>query len=110
MQQLFKFFPKTNIYKLLLLIFLILLKFPLILCKILKLLILIERMQAKFIGKAKLTKQGQLTLPQEARQDLKIDPKSEVYWYEFNDILILVKELVNPKEIVSLIFNRKKRK
>ena len=67
-------------------------------------------MEPKFIGKARVTKQGQLTLPQEARQDLKIDPKSEVYWYEFNDILILVKELVNPKEIVSLIFNRKRKK
>ena len=67
-------------------------------------------MEPKFIGKAKLTKQGQLTLPQEARQDLKIDAKSEVYWYEFNDILILVKELVNPKEIVNFVFNRKKKK
>ncbi len=66
-------------------------------------------MDAKFIGKAKLTKQGQLTLPQEARQDLKIDAKSEVYWYEFNDILILVKDLVNPKELVNLVFKKKKR-
>jgi len=67
-------------------------------------------MEPKFIGKAKLTKQGQLTLPQEARQDLKIDAKSEVYWYEFNDILILVKELVNPKELLNFAFNKKKRK
>ncbi len=66
-------------------------------------------MEAKFIGKAKLTKQGQLTLPQEARQDLRIGSKSEVYWYEFNDILILVKDLVNPKELVSLVFKRKKK-
>ncbi len=64
--------------------------------------------EAKFIGKAKLTKQGQLTLPQEGRQDLKIGAKSEVYWYEFNDILILVKDLVNPKEIINLVLNRKK--
>ena len=67
-------------------------------------------MEAKFIGKAKLTKQGQLTLPQEARQDLDINPKSEVYWYEFNDILILVKDLVNPKEIISFVFNKKRKR
>ena len=67
-------------------------------------------MDIKFVGKAKLTTQGQLTLPQEARQDLKIDAKSEVYWYEFNGILVLIKELVNPKELVSFILNKKKRK
>lgn len=67
-------------------------------------------MEAKFVGKAKLTKQGQLTLPQEARQDLKIDANSEVFWYEFNDILILVKDLVNPKELVNFVFSKKKRK
>ena len=67
-------------------------------------------MEPKFIGKAKLTKQGQLTLPQEARKDLRIDAKSEVFWYEFNDILILVKDLVNPKELISVIFNKKKKK
>lgn len=66
-------------------------------------------MEAKFIGKAKLTKQGQLTLPQEARQDLKIDAKSEVYWYEFNGILVLVKELVNPKELLSFVFNKRRK-
>ena len=67
-------------------------------------------MEPKFIGKAKLTKQGQLTLPQEGRKDLKIDSKSEVYWYEFNGILILVKELVNPKELIGFILNKKKKK
>ncbi|MBI2646947.1 AbrB/MazE/SpoVT family DNA-binding domain-containing protein [Candidatus Woesearchaeota archaeon] len=66
-------------------------------------------MGVKFIGKAKLTSQGQLTLPQEARRDLKLDEKSEVYWYEFNDILILVKELVNPKELINHIFNKRKK-
>ena len=66
-------------------------------------------MDAKFIGKAKLTKQGQLTLPQEARRDLKIDASMDVYWYEFNDILILVKDLVNPKELVDLVNRKKKR-
>ena len=67
-------------------------------------------MEPKFVGKARLTKQGQLTLPQEARQDLKIGPKSEVYWYEFNGILVLVKELVNPKELASFLFNKRKKK
>ena len=66
-------------------------------------------MDAKFIGKAKLTKQGQLTLPQEARQDLKIGAESDVFWYEFNDILILVKDLVNPKELVNLVFKKRKK-
>lgn len=67
-------------------------------------------MEAKFVGKAKLTKQGQLTLPQEARQDLKINAESDVFWYEFNDILILVKDLVNPKELIGLVFNKKRKK
>ena len=67
-------------------------------------------MEAKFIGKAKLTKQGQLTLPQKARQDLGIDAKSEVYWYEFNDILILVKDLVNPREIIGFVLSKKKKR
>ena len=66
-------------------------------------------MEAKFIGKAKLTKQGQLTLPHEARKDLKIIAESDVYWYEFNDVLILVKSIVNPKEIASLMLKKRKK-
>ena len=57
----------------------------------------------KFIGKAKLTKQGQVTLPNEARQDLNIEVNSEVYWYELGDNLIVVKELVNPKDLGVLL-------
>ena len=53
----------------------------------------------KFIGKAKLTKQGQVTLPNEARQDLDIKVDSDIYWYELGDKLIVVKELVNPKDL-----------
>ena len=53
----------------------------------------------KFIGKSKLTKSGQLTLPLEARKDLKIDSKNELYWYELDGFLILTKELVSEKEI-----------
>ena len=66
-------------------------------------------MEAKFIGKAKLTRQGQLTLPQEARKDLKIAAESEVYWYEFNDVLILVKSIVNPADIANLILKKRKK-
>ena len=67
-------------------------------------------MEPKFIGKAKLTRQGQLTLPQEGRQDLKIDANSDVFWYEFNDNLILTKELVNPDDLIGKVFARKKKK
>lgn len=70
----------------------------------------ITKMEPKFIGKSKLTKQGQLTLPQEGRRDLKIDSNSDVFWYEFNDNLILVKELVNPNELIDIVFNKKKKK
>ena len=66
-------------------------------------------MEPKFIGKARLTKQGQLTLPQEGRQDLKIDSKSDVFWYEFNGILILSKELFNTKEIVEMTLKRRRK-
>ena len=66
-------------------------------------------MEPKFIDKAKLTKQGQLTLPQEARKSLKIEAESDVYWYEFNNVLVLVKDLVNPKELVKIIFDKKKK-
>ena len=65
-------------------------------------------MEAKFIGKSKLTKQGQLTLPQEGRHDLKIDSKSDVYWYKFNDALIVVKDLVNPSELINSVLKKKK--
>ncbi|HLG29639.1 MAG TPA: hypothetical protein VI387_05455 [Candidatus Brocadiales bacterium] len=67
-------------------------------------------MNAKFIGKARLTGQGQLTLPQEGRRDMNISKDSEVYWYEFNDILVLVKEIVNPRELAGLILGKRRRK
>ncbi len=61
----------------------------------------------KFIGKVKLTKQGQITLPQEARNDLKIECGSELYWYEFNGSLIMVRDLVNQKELLKIV-NKKR--
>ena len=70
------------------------------------LLILIMK-EPKFIGKVKLTKQGQITLPFEARQDLNIDINSDVYWYELDDCLVVVKELVNPKDLMKVINNKK---
>lgn len=66
-------------------------------------------MEAKFIGKAKITMQGQLTLPREARKDLKIGAKSEVYWYEIDNALVLLKEIINPKDIMGFILKKRKR-
>lgn len=64
-------------------------------------------MEPKFISKVKITKQGQLTLPNEARQKLDIDLEQEVYWYEFNGCLVLVKELVNQKDLSKKIKGKK---
>ncbi len=58
-------------------------------------------MQAKFISKARLTKQGQITLPLEARKDLDIDIGSELYWYEIGDKLIIVKDLTSPNDLIK---------
>lgn len=55
--------------------------------------------ESKFISKVKLTKQGQLTLPLEARKKLGINLEDELYWYEFDGVLILTKELLNQKEL-----------
>lgn len=63
----------------------------------------------KFVGKAKLTKQGQITLPFEARNDLGIGINSELYWYELNGSLVLLKELVSQKEVERIILDKKKR-
>ena len=60
-------------------------------------------MEPKFIGKAKLTSQGQLTVPVEARKDLKIDNDSEVYWYEFEGFLVLTTKLVSIEELAELL-------
>ena len=66
--------------------------------------------EPKFIGKVKLTKQGQITLPQEARNDLNIVEESELYWYELNDSLILLKEIVNQKDLLSTILPKARKK
>ncbi len=63
----------------------------------------------KFVGKAKLTKQGQITLPFEGRNDLGIELDSEVYWYEVDDYLIVIKELLNPKDLENKLKKRNKK-
>jgi bifunctional DNA-binding transcriptional regulator/antitoxin component of YhaV-PrlF toxin-antitoxin module len=55
--------------------------------------------ESKFIGKAKITKQGQLTLPLEGRKDLSINVEEEVYWYRLGDFLIVSKELLNQDDL-----------
>lgn len=67
-----------------------------------------EHNEAKFVGKAKLTKQGQVTVPLEGRKDLHLDSDSELYWYRINDVLVAVKEIVNPKDLLNTIMKRKK--
>ena len=56
-------------------------------------------MDINFIGKVKLSKQGQLTLPFEARKELDIEKDSDLYWYMVDDHLVIVKDLVNPKDL-----------
>ena len=65
-------------------------------------------MTVKFIGKAKITKQGQVTLPFEARTDLKLNTDSEVYWYLVDDHLVVVKDLVSVEELMRIINKKKK--
>ncbi len=67
-------------------------------------------MDIKFIGKAKITSQGQLTLPSEARDSLKLDINSEVYWYLVDDHLVVVKDLVSTEELASMLNKRKPNK
>lgn len=65
--------------------------------------------KTKFIGKAKLTKQGQVTLPNEARDDLGIKLDSEIYWYEVDDFLIVTKELFNHEDLENKLKKRNKK-
>ena len=66
--------------------------------------------EPKFIAKLKLTKQGQITLPTEARNELNIENEAELYWYKLNNSLILVKDLVNQKELVDAVLKNKKKR
>lgn len=67
-------------------------------------------MAVKFIGKAKITKQGQVTLPFEAREELKLDLNSEVYWYLEDNHLIVVKDLVSTEELEKIIGKKRKKR
>lgn len=67
-------------------------------------------MAVKFIGKAKITRQGQVTLPFEAREELKLDLNSEVYWYLVDEHLVVVKDLVSPKDLGKIIKGNKRKK
>ena len=62
--------------------------------------------EPKFIAKVKLTSQGQLTLPREARESLSIGEESELYWYEVDGYLVLTTELDNPKELLRKLKKR----
>lgn len=64
-------------------------------------------MKIKFIGKAKLTKQGQLTLPREARIELDIETNDELYWYQVDNYLIVIKELLSEKDLKKLLKKQK---
>jgi len=67
-------------------------------------------MDIKFIGKAKITTQGQITLPSEARDSLKLDVNSEVYWYQVDDYLVVVKDLVSVDDLVDILNKKKSNK
>jgi bifunctional DNA-binding transcriptional regulator/antitoxin component of YhaV-PrlF toxin-antitoxin module len=56
-------------------------------------------MAVKFVGKAKITKTGQVTLPNEARVNLSLNSSSEIFWYETNDFLIATKKLLSEEDV-----------
>lgn len=66
-------------------------------------------MEIKFIGKAKITTQGQVTLPSEARDSLKLDPSSEIYWYQVDEHLVVLKDLMSVEDLENLISKRGKK-
>ena len=49
----------------------------------------------------KVTSKGQLTLPAEIREDLKIDEDSYLYVIEAGNLILMKKIGVDPKEILS---------
>jgi bifunctional DNA-binding transcriptional regulator/antitoxin component of YhaV-PrlF toxin-antitoxin module len=62
--------------------------------------------EPKFIAKVRITKQGQITVPHEARELLKLEVESDAYWYVIDGNLILTTELENPKELLRKIKKR----
>lgn len=67
-------------------------------------------MGTKFIGKVKLTKQGQATLPYEARKELGIEVDSDIYWYLVDGHLVVLKDLLSTKDVDKKLRNKKDKK
>ncbi len=67
-------------------------------------------MDIKFIGKARITTQGQVTLPSEARESLNLGTNAEVYWYQVDEHLVVVKDLVSVEELANMLSNKKRKK
>ncbi len=55
--------------------------------------------KVKFIGKAKITSLGQITVPKEARKDIDVKEGDELYWYVVNGQLVGTNELMSLKEL-----------
>ena len=55
--------------------------------------------KVKFIGKAKITSLGQITVPKEARKDIDVKEGDELYWYVVNGQLGGTNELMSLKEL-----------
>ncbi len=51
--------------------------------------------EIKFIGKAKITSLGQITVPKEAREDINVKEGDELFWYVVNGQLIATNELMS---------------
>ena len=62
---------------------------------------------AKFVGKARITKQGQVTMPFEARNELQLNSDSEIYWYLVDNYLVVVKDLMSVDDLVKTINKRR---
>ena len=56
-------------------------------------------METKFIAKTRVTSQGQVSIPKEARNDLGIKTGEELYIYEVGNSLVALKSLVSTKEV-----------
>lgn len=60
-------------------------------------------MKVNFLGKARLTTQGQVTLPLEGRNGLSIANGSEIYWYSVGGFLIVTKELCSHEDLAKML-------
>lgn len=62
-------------------------------------------MLAKFVGKSTVSKQGQITVPLEARKDLRITLEKPLYVYESGEAIIALKRLVSLEELADCLFS-----